>query len=314
MAFSKVSAALAALCLAAACGEKSGEANAPNEAADAPGSVATIPEDAGPALWRTGDEDTTIYLFGTVHVLPEDLEWRTALIDNAMAEASAVYFETDIDPNPIEITRIVSALGLYSGGEKLSDRLTPEQRATLAAACDSVGVSFALVDSMKPWMGALTLAERVIVEAGFNPQSGVERTLSPIAKQSGAEIRKLETIEEQLRIFADMPEETQINYLMEGLEEIDEEPTLLHDMVAAWARGDVDTLADIMIQEELADTPEIYEALLVNRNRNWAETLAELTRDEAGTFFVAVGAAHLAGEASVMEMLEDHGISTTRVE
>ena len=309
----KVSVAIAAVCLAAACGEMGAEADNLRDAVDTPTAEVEL-ANAGPALWRTGDEDTTIYLFGTVHVLPKDMEWRTQLIDNAMADASAVYFETDIDPNPIEITRIVSSLGLYSGGEKLSDRLTPEQTSALAAACDTLGISFALVDSMRPWMGALTLGERVIVKAGFNPQSGVERTLSPIAKDAGKEIRKLETIEEQLRIFADMPEETQINYLMEGLDEIDEEPVILHDLVAAWARGDVDTLADIMIQEELADTPEIYEALLVNRNRNWAKALATLTHDESGTFFVAVGAAHLAGEDSVMAQLEDHGISTTRVE
>lgn len=313
MTFPKVSLALAALLLSASCGENS------EEAVDAGASQAVEPAPveqahAGPALWRTGDEDTTIYLFGTVHVLPDELEWRTQLIDDAMAEASAVYFETDIDPNPIEITRIVSSLGLYTGGEKLSDRLTPEQTATLSAACDTLGVSYALVNSMRPWLGALTLAERVIVEAGYNPQSGVERTLSPIAKDSGVEIRKLETIEEQLRIFADMPEETQINYLMEGLEDIDEEPVMLHQLVEAWATGNVDELADIMIREELSDTPEVYEALLVNRNENWAEILADLTNEEAGTFFVAVGAAHLAGEDSVMAKLEDLGITTTRVE
>ena len=177
-----------------------------------------------------------------------------------------------------------------------------------------VGVSFAVVDSMKPWMGALTLAERVIVEAGYNPQSGVERTLSPIAKNSGAEIRRLETIEEQLRVFADLPEETQISYLMEGLDEISEEPVMLHDLVQAWANGDVDKLVEIMISEELSGTPEIYEALLVNRNRNWVDALAALTNEETGTFFVAVGAAHLAGDDSVMAMLEERGIATTRVE
>lgn len=313
MTFSKVSISLAALCLAAGCGGNTEEAE--DAASAEPAGAEEVAEaHTGPALWRTGDDDTTIYLFGTVHVLPEDLEWRTPLIDNAMAEASAVYFETDIDPNPIEITRIVSSLGLYTGGEKLSDRLTPEQTATLSAACDTLGVSYALVNSMRPWLGALTLAERVIVEAGYNPQSGVERTLSPIARESGVEIRKLETIEEQLRIFADMPEETQINYLMEGLEDIDEEPVILHQLVEAWARGDVDELADIMIREELSDTPEVYEALLVNRNENWAEKLAALTNDEAGTFFVAVGAAHLAGEDSVMAKLEDLGITTARVE
>ncbi len=306
--------ALSALWLAAGCGDKVADADDVIEPGAQATQTAAAPAGSGPALWKTGDADTTIYLFGTVHVLPDDLEWRTQLIDDAMAEASAVYFETDIDPNPIELTRIVSSLGLYSGGEKLSDRLTPEQRSALAAACDTLGVSFAMVDSMRPWMGALTLAERVIVQAGYNPQSGVERTLSPIAKQSGAEIRKLETIEEQLRIFADMPEETQIDYLMDGLDEIDEEPVILHELVQAWARGDVEELADIMIREELADTPDIYEALLVNRNRNWAEALAELTNEETGTFFVAVGAAHLAGDDSVMAMLETHGVATTRVE
>ena len=48
----------------------------------------------GPALWKVADEDTTIYLFGTVHALPKDVEWFRGPI----AEAIAVRLRTDMPP------------------------------------------------------------------------------------------------------------------------------------------------------------------------------------------------------------------------
>ena len=310
----------AAACVVAVAGcEREAETSATDGAASVAAAHSAAAADsaagaAGPAMWRTGDEDTTVYLFGTVHVLPPDLSWETQALGDALDASDAVYFETDVDPDPAELTNVVRQLGLYPPGQKLSDQLTPEQVATLKEACASLGLSLPVVDSMRPWLAATTLSERIIVDAGYNPESGVERTLSPMATSGGKEIRKFETVEQQLRVFADMPEQTQIDYLMEGLAEMDDEPELLGELVAAWAKGDVDELAEIMIREELANTPEIYEALLVKRNRAWADALDDLVKHEAGTFFVAVGAAHLAGEDSVVSMLADMGYEAARVQ
>mgnify|MGYP003548022907 CR=1 FL=1 len=154
----------------------------------------------------------------------------------------------------------------------------------------------------------------MITTAGYDVNSGVERKLAPDAKAGGKEIRKLETVQEQLLVFADLPEEVQIRFLMDGVKEIDEESTILDDMVHAWAMGDVQKLDEIMIQEDLAENPEIYAALLVNRNANWVKKIDELVKAETGTFFIAVGAAHLTGKDSVIAKLAPFGYTAERIE
>lgn len=302
------SALLGVAVLAAACGEKpSVEATtAPSPAAEA--------EPKGPALWKVGDADTTIYLFGTVHVLPPDLVWRTAKIDTALNESKAIYFETDINPDPAKLLPFVQSIGMYPVSESLSDRLKPVDRTALAAAAEKLDVPMSMLNRMKPWFAAVNLSELMIANAGYQVDSGVERKLSPDAISSGKQVRKLETVEEQLGVFAELPEEVQIEFLMDGVRHMDEESKTLDDMVKSWARGDTDNLDKIMIQQDLAESPAVYQALLVHRNANWVKKLDELIKTEPGTFFVAVGAAHLIGKDSVIAQLAPLGHMAERIE
>lgn len=301
---------LAALSLAA-CGQKEPAPAAPPASEPAPGAS---PVAANPALWRVGDSDTTVYLFGTVHVLPPELEWRTPLIDKALDESDAIYFETDLEPDPAQFGPIVTRLGMYPPSETLSDNLTPEQRAAFQKAVADLGLPHFQLNAMKPWLAAVSLSEALVTRAGYDVNSGVERMLAPTAKAGGKEIRKFETVEEQLLVFADMPEETQIRFLMEGVDQIAEAPAILDAMVRAWAAGDVAELEKLLIEDDLGATPEVYEALLVNRNANWVEEIDRLIKAEPGAFFVAVGGAHLVGKDSVNEMLKTQGYMVERVE
>ncbi len=306
MTFRSLILAVAAL-LTASCGQKDDEAAAPAPAA--PGAEQT----AGPALWRFGDADTTIYLFGTVHVLPAGLAWRTPAIDAAFTESKAVYFETDINPNMAELQGLIMRVGVYQPPETLSAKLGPDNTKELAEVAADLSLPMFQLETMKPWLAAITLAEQLITRAGYDPMSGVERTLWPVAKTAGKEIRTLETIESQLRVFADLPEDVQINYLMDGVRNLEEDMGLLDDLVAGWSRGDVATLEEIMIADDLAALPQIYDALLVKRNAAWTDQLDALVKNEAGVFFVAVGAAHLAGKDSVQTMLAAGGHAVERI-
>jgi uncharacterized protein YbaP (TraB family) len=127
-------------------------------------------------------------------------------------------------------------------------------------------------------------------------------------------VRKFETVAEQLHAFADLPEDVQIDFLMEGVRELGKETETLNEMVAAWAAGDMAKLDQIMIEGDLAEMPEIYDALLVKRNANWVRKLDQLIKSEPGTFLVAVGAAHLIGKDSVFEMMKQLGYVAERVE
>jgi hypothetical protein len=269
---------------------------------------------ARPALWETGDADTRIILLGSVHILPPSLEWRSDTLEQALEDADAVYFETDVRPDPQIIAEVVERLGLYVPPGNLASRLDAEQLALLRDACQSLGVPFSAINRMRPWLAAMTLSEQMTARAGYAGDSGVERVLQPVLRDLGKDIRKLETVEEQLRFFSDLPEETQIRYLMNGLATIDEDIALLGDLVGAWAGGDMATLERIMIDEDLAETPEIYERLLVARNRNWTAQISALIEQEKGVFLVIVGAGHLAGDDSLIAMLADEGRPIARIQ
>jgi uncharacterized protein YbaP (TraB family) len=303
---------------ATACGEKEPAPTVaappeptPEVMASAPAPVALT---ANPAVWRTGDADTTIYLFGTVHILPPELEWRTAKIDSALAGSKAVYFETDLDPAPNDILPVLQKLGMYPPSERLSDKLSEQDRAALQKAAGELGLPAFQLDTMKPWLAGITIAEAMVTKAGYDVNSGVERKLAPTAISAGKEIRKLETVEQQLLAFAEVPEEAQLRFLMDGVRQMNEEPAILGEMVKAWAAGDVARLEHIMIDEDFREMPEIYDAILVKRNADWARKIDRLVKGEAGTFFIAVGAAHLIGKDSVIEMLKPLGLAAERVE
>jgi uncharacterized protein YbaP (TraB family) len=299
---------------AAACGQKA-PAEPSTPAAPAPAPTATpAPATANPALWRITDADTTVYLFGTVHVLPPAVEWRTQKIDAALAESKAVYFETDLDPAPNEILPVLQKLGMYPPSERLSDKLSQEDKADLEKAVNDLGLPYFQLETMKPWLAGVTIAEAMITRAGYDATSGVERKLAPSAIGAGKEIRKLETIEQQLLAFADVPEKAQLRFLMDGIRQMDDEAAVLDSMVKAWAAGDVEGLEKIMIEEDFQEMPEIYDAILVKRNANWARKIDQLVKTETGTFFIAVGAAHLMGKDSVIEMLKPLGHAAQRVE
>ena len=307
MSWKSAAMAVAVLALPAACEQKT-------DAPPAPAAVTEAAAPKGPGLWKVGDADTIVYLFGTVHVLPPTLQWRTPPIDKALGEAKAIYFETDLEPDPKVIAPIIQQLGMYPPSNRLSDRLTPAQNASLQKAAADLGLPSFQLDAMKPWLVGVTLSDVMITRAGYDVNSGVERKLAPTARDAGKEIRKFETVEEQLLVFADLPEETQIAFLMEGIKQIDQSTVMLNELVNAWAAGDTATLEKVMIEDDLAETPQIYDALLVKRNANWAKQIDQIVKTEPGTFFVAVGAAHLIGKDSVQEQLKPLGYTTERLE
>ena len=145
------------------------------------------------------------------------------------------------------------------------------------------------------------------------PLSGVEVVLNQRLADQGKTFHYLETVEEQLRFFADMPYETQLANLELSLHEAVENPDMFDDLVGAWAEGDMDRLNEIMNSDMREQTPELYEVILVQRNRNWApEIAAALDGDE--DVLIAVGAGHMPGEEGVIALLQNQGLEVRRVQ
>jgi uncharacterized protein YbaP (TraB family) len=74
----------------------------------------------------------------------------------------------------------------------------------------------------------------------------------------------------------------------------------------------VDAIAALENSDMRNKYPVLYNTLLTERNRRWAQQVAQML-DSHQTVFVAVGAAHLAGPDDVQAQLQKLGIAVERV-
>lgn len=262
-----------------------------------------------PAMWTLSDDDTTIYLFGTVHLLRPDISWRTAAFDAALSAADTVVFEVDM--NSPEAQRAVAtdflARGMFQDGRTLKGVLGDEDEAIVSAAFDSIGMPMDAMNTFEPWLASVNLGVMKLVNDGYDPAAGVESVIEAEAKAAGKSFAFLETIAQQSDAFDLLPEDEQIALLYETAILLDESPKMLDMLVSEWAEGDVDGMSVLVASPDgVGFTDAAYQSLLVNRNRNWVPQI-EAMLDAPGTVFIAVGAGHLAGPDSVITMLRAAG-------
>lgn len=298
-----------ALALASAPGQTWAQtADAASVAAAAPRAV-PLAEGQGPALWVVRDADSTLYLFGTVHVLRPTTAWGSPRVDAAFDSASEIWLEISNPDDVASIMPLIQQHGI-SPDRPLSSLLTAEQFADLDAAAQTIGLSGAQMEPMRPWLAALQLSMAPLVKAGYDPQSGVELILKARAEAAGKPLHGLETIDRQISILAGLEEVDQLAFLTETLGMFDNAATELDQLVNAWATGDVDSINRLGVDEMKAVSPAVYEALLVRRNTDWADQIQTML-EGSGTVFIAVGAAHLAGDDSVQQILTQRGVTVT---
>lgn len=266
---------------------------------------------ANPALWVMRDEDTTIYLFGTVHVLRPDLDWFNGHVRAAFDASDEVKLEVLLPEDPAALAPVVMRYAIDPDGRTMTSRLTPEQLQAYTTGMDAIGIPVAAVDQLEPWLIGLTLGQVMVQRSGYSGESGAERVLTAAANASGKPISALETFEDQIEMLDSAPASEQIHGILDVLGRFDEAASTFDAMVASWANGDPDATSAVMNQA-MASSPETFRILLTDRNRRWAETLAA-RMDQPGTLFVAVGAGHLAGEGSVQQFLAERGLTVERV-
>ncbi len=273
-------------------------------------SVANVELD-GPALWRVADEDTTIYLFGTVHSLPEGMDWYRGTISDALASSDVLVTEILADKSMADtMQQLVAEKAMLPEGQTLRSLLDEDQRASYEKAVAGVGLPVAAFDRFEPWYAAMMLSLLPLMQQGYTPDQGVEKVLEGRARE-GLGRGQLETVDYQIALFDQLPMASQIRFLVETSANVGRMKPMIDAMVAEWLEGDADGLAALM-NDSMTD-PVLAEWLLYNRNRNWAEWI-DTRLDEPGIVFIAVGAGHLAGEKSVQDALADRGIRTERVQ
>jgi hypothetical protein len=278
----------------------------------APASVAQTPA-AHPALWAVSDEDTTVYLFGTIHLLPDNYSWRTPVIDQAIANSGSLYVETIVDPkNPQPLIMAMRTLGYSNGLPPIADRVDPAKRPLLEAAIAKSGIPRPYFDRMETWAAAFTLLGTQYKEIGLAGENGPEQTLRDAFAAARKPVGQLETNAEQLGFFDVLPESAQRSLLEGAIEPAKSASVDFSQMLRGWANGDVDAIAKTF-NHDLAESPALRETLLDRRNANWSRWI-EQRMAQPGVVFLAVGAGHLAGSDSVQSKLERDGYRVRRIQ
>lgn len=273
------------------------------------------PAVAQPAVWAVKDADSTIYFLGTVHLLKPDTEWRSEKLDAAIAEAQELWLElptTDTEKMQGEMLALVARYGM-APTQRLSKDLTREEMKVLDEAARLSGLTAAQLDIFRPWFAALTISTAAITHAGYDPTSGVDSRIEGIFGERSITPKGLETAEEQIKVFANMTREAELDYLRQTIKDYKEAPTQLDEMVANWVAGDIAAMEEMFVTEMKEEDAALYDAILTKRNASWVVKIEEMLKG-SGTIFVAVGAGHLIGPDSVIAMLDAKGIKAERVQ
>jgi len=180
---------------------------------------------------------------------------------------------------------------------------------TLDQAAQVAGLTASQLNVFRPWFAALTISNAAMVRAGYDPSSGVDMNVEAIFKADGIKPNGLEDAEQQIKVFASMTREQELEYLRTTMEEYEKASTELDQMVEQWSHGDLAGLEQMFVTDMKKGTPDLYEALLLNRNANWVVQIQEMLKGK-GVIFIAVGAGHLIGPDSVLSMLKAKGIQS----
>jgi uncharacterized protein YbaP (TraB family) len=267
---------------------------------------------ARPALWKVADADTTLYLFGTIHLLPEGRAWRTPAFDAALGTADELVLEVADIEDVMASAQAMQKLGVSPGLPPIAERVPAEKRAALRAMIAESGYPEAVFDRLETWAAAIPLLSVTFKRLGLDPSLGVERQIGAPFRASGRKVSGLETVEQQFGFFDTLSEEAQRALLLSVVEDSAETRAQFKAMLDAWSSGDVAGVARTF-DDETQMSPELRQKLMGRRNAAWAEWLAKRL-ETPGTVFVAVGAGHLAGAESVQAMLKAKGLKAERVQ
>ena len=265
---------------------------------------------AAPAMWRVSDADSQVFLFGTLHALKPSQAWRTPLYDAVLARAGSVWFEADLQSGDPDTLRLLVQRYGVDPDRPLSRKLAPSDLGALARQTE-----LSRVDHLRPWAAALMLSMQPALARGASVDKGADLTITRAARAESKRVRTFETLEDQARMFASLPEASEVRYLTDVVRERSRGPRLRlpfkpASLEEAWLAG---SLGPAHIAQMRTENPALYDAFLKRRNEAWAEKLAAAMAG-SGVELVNVGAFHLLGPDGLPALLAARGFKVERVQ
>jgi uncharacterized protein YbaP (TraB family) len=262
-------------------------------------------------MWQVAGKHNTVYLLGSVHVLNANNHALPAVADAAYADASVLVEELDLFAAVGDVLGAdVLAEQTLPQGQMLPAVLGPELNAKLKAAAGPLGIDPDLISRMQPWYVATMISTTRLLRAGYSPQDGVDFQIAQRAHHDGKPIVGLETAAQQLGFLASMSMDDQRKFLSATLEETDT-PQELQQITDAWRNGDL-TVLESLLKQGMDEAPELFQKIVVQRNRNWLPRIEQMLADPDKDYLVVTGALHMIGPQGLIQMLRARGYQITR--
>ncbi|MEM6537761.1 MAG: TraB/GumN family protein [Pseudomonadota bacterium] len=271
---------------------------------------------ATPALWKATKGRSDIYLFGTIHILPDDLTWRTPAYDAAMKDAEITALEVE-STSPEAQARMQSLIQEYGISREvtLEQRLGPARWRSLIEVTNSLDIDPYTLQNLEPWLAILVVTVSAFEQEGFLPDAGVDNAVETQALDEEDTLAYLETLETQIKALISLTADGDLAAFDASLAELDDFRGQIDRLLTSWGTGDTEAMTQMLINDFRELSEAAYNALFIQRNNAWLvqlNTMLDNPKDE--DVFVAVGAAHLVGEDGLVEQLEAMGVRVERLQ
>jgi uncharacterized protein len=276
------------------------------------GLSAALPAHAASPVWVIRGPHCTVYLAGSVHLLPSQQSTLPPAFDRAYADSSRLVMELDLGTlDPLAAAAWLTEHGALPPGSNLRTVLGEQRFSRVSAAAADLALPAELLDRQAPWVVAIELADLEYVHLGFDPQQGVEEQLVHRAQADGKPTAGLETLDGELSGLAALPREDQLRLIDQTLDELKESPEEMREVLTAWRQGDAAKLATLL-SDEYRSFPALYRPLVTARNQSWLPQIEQLLKGSSNTL-VVVGALHLVGDGGLLQLLRKDGYTPVQM-
>ncbi|QSS96734.1 TraB/GumN family protein [Psychroflexus sp. ALD_RP9] len=260
-------------------------------------------------LWKVSGNglDENSYLYGTIHLacevkISEEVKTTFEATNQLALEINMA--------DPAMMTTMMQNMYM-ADGKTLADFTTDQELKQLETFFEGKvpGMSFAMMQNIKPFF--LSSMAMTSFLSCANPQ-GYDMYFLQQAKQADKAIIGLETLEDQLNIIDKVPYENQVDdLLLMANESLASNKKMFQDMLDFYEAKDLQGLMNFMNKQE--SSMNLYaEDFLDHRNKKWISVITEVAKEKS-TFF-AFGAAHLAGENGVVNLLRKAGFTVEAIQ
>lgn len=263
---------------------------------------------AASPVWAVRGAHNTLYLAGSIHMLPADDATLPAGFSRAYGDSSRVVMELDLGKfDPMETMTWMMDHGTLPSGTTLRSVLGEQRYARVTAAAAALDMPMIGLDGLAPWVVGIEITDMAYEHAGFDPEQGVEEQLLRLAQADHKPTGGLETMAEELGSLSSLSSADQIRMLDQTIDELKDLKSETREITRAWREGNAARLA-ALLSTEYSSFPALYKPLVTDRNRRWLPQVEQLLKS-SDNVLVVVGALHLVGDGGLLELLRARGYS-----